>query len=126
MTAEPFPQAIFSVIEGLLPSGWDRVVFFAEYGEGFRCIEFYVKGKTGPFIKCYDLVGANQDEMYDAFDVADSAIRSERSAIPTDKLWRVMTMSVDCSGNFNIDYDYSGADEDPYEWKMEWKRRYLA
>lgn len=126
MTAESFPQTIFSAIEGLLPSGWDRVVIFAEYGEGSRCIEFYVKSKTGPFVKCYDLAGANQDEMYNAFDVVDSTIRSMRSAIPADKLWRVMTMDVDRSGNFNIDYDYLGVGEDLYGWKMEWRRRHLS
>ena len=51
-------QSIFDEVYKYLPSEWNKVVIYLEYGESSYSISFYVK-ELGKYQKCYDLKGVS-------------------------------------------------------------------
>ena len=113
-------QKIFDEISKYLPSEWSKIVAYFEYGEASYTFEFYVKvGEQ--FIKCYDLPQAVDDDLFASFKTIDKIIAPERG----DNDWTSMTMIIDAEGNMHTDFDYTDLLEGSYQFKKEWKAKYL-
>ena len=123
MISEKIYQSIFDEVSIYLPSSWDRVVIYLEYGESSYSISFYVK-ESGKYTKCYDLKGVSDEELYRSFKKINNAVAKQRNAIDGDK-WSNMTMSVESSGKMKVDFDYTDLTEKAYQYSREWKKRYL-
>lgn len=123
MINEKIYQSIFDEVSIYLPSSWDRVVIYLEYGESSYSISFYVK-ESGKYAKCYDLKGVSDEELYRSFKKINNAVAKQRNAIDGDK-WSNMTMSVESSGKMKVDFDYTDLTEKAYQYSREWKKRYL-
>ena len=116
-------QFIFDEVCKYLPSKWDRVVIYLEYGESSYSMSFYVK-ESGNYTKCYDLKGISGEELYQSFKRINHAVAIERNMITGEK-WSNMTMVVERSGKMKVDFDYTDLTDKAYEYSKKWKKEYL-
>lgn len=119
-------QNIFDQIEEFLPVNWNKVIFYAEYGKNSYSMEFYTAKEGGEYTKCFALPGVNRADLLKLFQEINLLIRKKRDTITSEKLWSNMTMTVEHSGAFKVDYDYTDLLENAYEYKNLWKEKYLA
>ena len=66
MNEEIFQQ-VFDLIQPVLPSGWEKVVFFAGYTAGSYTMKFYTSDKKGVFTDCFSQKGANKAQLIKTF-----------------------------------------------------------
>jgi hypothetical protein len=123
MINEHVYQNIFNELEMYLPKGWDRLIVYLEYGNESYSFSFYVK-INGNFIKCYDLPGITDEELVRSFERIDKLVLKERSI--EKEVWSNMTMIVSSKGEMHTDFDYTDLSQGAYQYKKNWKRRYLA
>ena len=123
MMNEKIYQLIYDEISEFLPKGWKRAVIYLEYGEDSYSFSFFIKEKE-QYIKCYDLTGVTEDELMNTFKRIDKAVLEERKK-STGNLWTNMTMVVTDDGSMHTDYDYTDLSENAYQYKKNWKKRYL-
>ena len=117
-------QSIFDEVYKYLPSAWDKVVIYLEYGESSYSISFYVK-KNGKYTKCYDLDGISDEEFYQSFKKINQNVMLKRNGITGD-IWSNMTMVVEHSGKMHVDYDYTDLTEKAYQYSKRWAKIYLV
>lgn len=117
-------QSIFDEVSNYLPSDWNKVVVYLEYGESSYSISFYVK-QSGNYIKCYDINGISDDDLYQSFKKINNDIVIQRDMVAGEK-WSNMTMVVERSGKMNVDFDYTDLTERAYQYSKEWKKKYLV
>lgn len=116
-------QEIYNELDKYLLNGWDRLVIYLEYGKASYSFSFFIKANN-EYIKCYDLPDVSEDELENSFKKIDSLIFEERKK---DKnLWTNMTMVVDSNGKMKTDFDYTDLSAGTYQFKKEWKKRYLV
>ena len=116
-------QKIYENLAVFLPDAWEKLVVYLEYGEEAYTFSFYVK-VDGKFIKCYDLPGLDEEQLFRAYREIDLLVEPERNALPGGR-WTVMTMLVDSDGKMHTDFDYSDLSSGTYEYRKAWKQRYL-
>ena len=117
-------QQIFDLLSELLPTVWEKIVFYLEYGEASYSAALYVK-IDGSYIDGVDLPGVYEDQVFEAFDAIDELVLPEREAIQ-ESLWTNMTMCVDNTGHMRTDFDYSELSESGYKYQENWKKKYLS
>lgn len=117
-------QVIFDEVSKYLPSNWDKVVIYLEYGESSYSISFFVK-QSGNYTKCYDISGVSDEELYQSFNRINNDIIMQRDKNVGEK-WSNMTMVVERSGKLHVDYDYTDLTEKAYQYSKEWKKKYLV
>ena len=117
-------QSIFDEVYKYLPSEWNKVVIYLEYGESSYSISFYVK-ELGKYQKCYDLKGVSDEELYQSFKKINNYITIQRDMIAGEK-WSNMTMVIARSGDIHVDFDYTDLTERAYQYSKEWKMKYLV
>ena len=113
-------QQIYNELEKFLPSEWNKVVAYFEYGAASYTFEFYVKTSNG-YIKCYDFPNINEDALFNAFKVIDKLLSSNRN----NDDWTNMTMIVDGDGNMHADFDYTDLTDCAFQYMKDWKNKYL-
>ena len=124
MMDEKVFQRIFDEIVRYLNLNWDKVVVYLEYGEASYSFSFYVKSKD-ECVKCFDLPGVSEDELMKTFKKIDSIVSKERGKNGQEK-WTNMTMVVTNKGQMHTDFDYTDLSEGTYQFKKEWKKKYLV
>ena len=125
MAVESF-QMIFDRIAQFLPSGWDSVVFYAEYTDSSYSMEFYVRNQNGQYVKCYDLANVSHDALFEQFLEIDKFLDVQRKRLEQSKRWSNLTMIVRDDGKVKIDYGYGDPfEEGAYARRKEWKLKYL-
>lgn len=118
-------QELFNLIQPYLPTGWKKVVLYAEYGVASYSIEFFVKTTADEYIKCFDLPGIDEDALLDTFDEMDEVYSAQRTELPKSSIWTNATIVIDSTGKMNADFDYTDLTEDGYAYKQNWKLKYL-
>ena len=103
----------------LLPSGWEKVVLYAEIDTMHYNIFFYVK-HNGAYYQCYNLerlCGTKEIEIDDfATNWYEIALKDKEQ-----EDWVAYTLTVNASGEFEVEYSYEG------DFSItEWKKRYLS
>lgn len=119
-------QKVFDKIEGFLPVDWNKLIFYVEYGENSYSMEFYVRKEEGEYIKCFALPGIKRVDLLRVFQEINLLIKQKRDTVVSEKQWSNMTMTVDRTGAFKADYDYTDLLEEAYEHKKLWKEKYLV
>ena len=122
MMNETVYQNIYEELNKYLMPGWEKLVVYLEYGNASYSFSFFVK-KGKDYLKCYDLQGVSEDELAKSFKKIDNLINKERGKLKD--VWTNMTMVVDNEGNMHTDYDYTDLSEGTYQFKKNWKKKYL-
>lgn len=116
-------QIIFDEVSSLIKTSWDKIVIYLEYGEKSYSFSFYVK-ESDKYIKCYDLKGLSENKLDATFKRIDEVVAPERNALK--KKWSNMTMVVSSEGDMHTDFDYSDLSQGTYQFKKEWKKKYIV
>lgn len=123
MINEKIYQGIYDELSKYLASGWEKLVVYLEYGNASYSFSFYVKTKEG-YVKCYDLPDVSEKVLDSSFKKIDKLVSKERNK-DKDELWSNMTMIVTTSGDMHADLDYTDLSEGTYQFKKDWKKKYL-
>lgn len=124
MINENVYQAIFNELSKYLTSVWDKLIVYLEYGNASYSFAFYIK--TGSkYIKCYDIPDISEDELAKSFKNIDIIVSNERNK-GNEKLWTNMTMIITNDGQMHTDFDYTDLSEGTYQFKKNWKKKYIG
>lgn len=127
MSEQTMFPGIVSILERTLPDDWNTVIFYAKYSDDAFSIEYYVKMRqSNSFIKCFSIPGIERAALLNDFIEIDKVISAERESLDQSKRWSSMTLVLQASGKFRVDYGYDNLDESPYLKKQEWKKKYLG
>ncbi|SHM97459.1 Protein of unknown function, DUF600 [Anaerosporobacter mobilis DSM 15930] len=118
-------QYIWDNISDLIPSKWESVVFYAEYGQESFSMEYFVEQEKGSYKKCFQLDNIDRKIMLERFLNIDKYINHIRNQLANKEKWSNMTLRISNSGEIKADYDYSDLAEQAYEHKKRWEERYL-
>ena len=77
------------------------------------------------YIKCYDIPSVSDKELAKSFSAIDKIVSKERSQ-EKKALWTNMTMIVTKTGQMHTDFDYTDLSEGKYQFKKNWKKKYLC
>lgn len=122
MINEKVYQNIYDELEGYLPKGWDKLIVYLEYGNDSYSFSFYVK-IAGKYVKCYDLQEISDEVLAESFSKIDKVVLEERKK--KKESWSNMTMTVSCEGEMHTEFDYTDLSEGTYQYKKNWKKKYL-
>ena len=117
-------QAVFDVVAPLVPKGWTKLVIYLEYGEKSYSFSFYYN-EGEKYIKCFDIPGVLDETILTAFREIDKIVSPERGKLKGE-LWSNMTMVVNSNGNMHTDFDYTDLSLGTYQYKKDWKKKYLV
>ena len=117
-------QKIYDELHKYLTPDWIKLVVYLEYGENSYSFSFYEKIKDR-YINGYNLPGASEKEIDKSFRKIDKIVLKERKK-EKDELWTNMTMTVTKTGHMNADFDYTDLSEGTYQFKKNWKKKYLS
>ena len=112
---------------GFAPSGWTRIIVYAELSEDLCETRFYFAVPKRKYIQCYELCKKGVAE--EAIDQALDAIRDllfplwEKNR--KDSPWTNCTIVAYTDGTFSADYDNTNLDEGSYEYRKIWTNKYL-
>ncbi|MCR5500794.1 MAG: antitoxin YezG family protein [Acetatifactor sp.] len=123
MINEIIYQNIYDEIEKFLLPEWDRLVIYLEYGEASYSFSFYVRS-NGNYTKCYDLPQVSEENLTRSFETIDALLEKERSN--NKESWSNMTIVIEKPNNMHADFDYSDLSEGTYQYKKDWKKKYLV
>ena len=115
-------QEIFNEFAKFLPYGWEKLIVYLEYAMDSYTFSFYVF-INGQYVKCYDLPGIDEEELIASYRRIDGVISGIRNKEVGE--WTNMTMIVDKEGKMKTEFDYTDLLEDGYQYKKNWKKKYL-
>ena len=124
MISESVYQAIYDEIRQYLATDWEKLIVYFEYGEASYLISFYAKYGS-EYVKCYDLPNVLEDDLVNSFVKINDIVSAERNK-EESQIWSNMTMVLDSTGNVHIDYDYTDLSNGTFQFKKEWKKKYLV
>lgn len=120
-------QKISDYLQPVLPEGWSRVCLYAEITETYSEIVYYcfINEQNKP-IQCYNLTSKYKISEADI----DNAITNITFEIENERKnalhkWSVMTYILFADAKFEVSYDYSNLTDGSYEFKKNWKKKYL-
>ena len=123
MMNEKIYQNMYDELDKYLVSGWEKLVVYLEYGKASYSFSFFVKVKD-KYVKCYDLPGVSDDDLAESFKKIDKFMDKERKKNKDE--WSNMTFIVEKSGKMHADLDYTDLSEGTYQYKKNWKKKYLV
>lgn len=124
MMNEKMYQSIFDELSKYLTAEWNKLIVYLEYGNASYSFAFYIQ--TGDkYIKCYDIPGISDKELAKSFSSIDKIVSEERSQ-EKKAPWTNMTMTVTRTGQMHTDFDYTDLSEGTYQFKKNWKKKYLC
>ena len=116
-------QMIFDELSKFLSTDWEKIVVYVEYGEDSYSYSLYERIRNN-YTNGYDLPGISEKEIDKSFNKIDKMIRKEREKAKGE-LWTNMTIVITNSGDMKAEYDYTDLTEGTYQYKKDWKKRYL-
>ena len=116
-------QEIFNEFAKYLPRGWEKLIVYLEYGMDSYTFSFYAL-LNGNYVKCYDLPGIDEEALLVSYKKIDSIISGIRNKEVGE--WTNMTMIVDNEGKMKSEFDYTDLMEEGYQFKKNWKKKYLT
>lgn len=122
MLNESVYQLIYDEISDFLPASWEKIVVYLEHGEDSYSYSFYVKNNN-EYKKCFDLENISEEKLLSSFARIEKVIAKERKK--EKNVWSNMTMIIDKKGALKVDFDYTDLSDGTYQYKKEWKKKYL-
>lgn len=121
---EKMLMQIYTELEYTLPSGWTKLLLRAYYSEGSYELKYYVfLGEK--VVDCYLLPNISRRQLFQTFLKIDKIISPQRDALPVDKKWTIMTLTLQSDGFFNADFDYNKSTSDIFSYYKKWETKYL-
>ncbi|WP_257350208.1 antitoxin YezG family protein [Pseudalkalibacillus decolorationis] len=130
---EELYQNIGITLNDMIPEAWGKIALFAEFRSDLKRIFFYYipSGKTDPVynLNVPDLYSINEEEyqelefqLYDYFTELWEEFRNQNQ-----EQWTNLTLTIDNTGDFKIDYNYEDLSEvDSYEQQIIWEYKHLG
>jgi hypothetical protein len=114
-----------------IPEQWEKIALYGEINDYSRTVFFYFKPKNrSEWIYSLDF-----EDIYDSdeekLDASLTAIEHKTAEIwesikkETGKPFSWMTLIINESGKFEINYSYEKPSDSPVEQKKRWKEQYL-
>ena len=116
-------QEIFDELGKYLPSRWEKLIVYLEFGNASYSFSFFVK-TSGAYVKCFDIPGVDEKDLDASFKRINEMVSKERAKEKGD-IWSNMTMSVSATGDMHTDFDYTDLSGGTYQFKKDWKKKYL-
>ena len=117
-------QEVFCKVEEYLPQEWEKCCFYAAFTVGTYTMKFYVKNKKGEYVDCFNL-GIDDNQLTFLFMDIDDIIRPYRDALDAKQKWSVLTLLVESSGKFGVEFDYTEVSENSIDYQRGWEKKYL-
>lgn len=130
---EELYQEIATQLNEMIPEDWEKVLMYTEVSEGADTGYFYYypEGAQSP-ICCFDIYNIFEidedtyDEMHDKLMEYFRELWEEFKNNKQEP-WTNLTFTLDNTGKFKIDYDYTDLSEaDNYEQRIIWEYKYLG
>ena len=118
-------QDIMDILADILPQKWARAVYRADYTEGSYSMKYYVDLGDGEYTDCFKLGTPTKSQVLSAFRAMNEKIITYRQSLSDKEKWSVLTMTVDSSGKFKADFDFTNISEIPVSYQTDWENRYL-
>ena len=115
---------IFDAISPGLPADWDRVILYEECLPSSYSVEYYVEA-AGSTVKCFDLPGAQDEELLSRFARVNDLIMPLRVAEGEPGYWSNITLVWE-RGSLGVLFDSTDLLESGYEHKKLWANRFLG
>lgn len=129
---EEFYQLIGNKLVGIIPDEWDKIYLYAEVLPGSIIIYFYFESATkNEWIYSHNIpefYGVDE-RIYDRLhgELRDYFVELNKESRSTlDQPWTNLTMYLDQSGKFNIDYIYDAVVFNPSKQRTIWKYKVLG
>ena len=116
-------QKIYDEVANCILPESEKVVIYLEYSENSYSYSFYEKINS-KYVNAYDLSGVSEKKIDGAFRRIDKVIMKERRK-EKDDLWSNMTLSISKNGDMRADFDYTDLSDGNYQYKKDWKKKYL-
>lgn len=123
MISEAVYQNIYEELSRYLMPGWKKLVVYLEYGNASYSFSFFIQN-SNEYVKCYNLPNVSDEELVKSFSKIDKIVSTERKKV--DETWSNMTMVVDNTGSMHTDFDYTDLSQGNYQYKKDWKKKYLV
>lgn len=114
------------VLEELLnvvPAGWKKIAFYAEYESGSYSMKYYVDMGDGKYKDCFDI--APEKDIIKTFLKIDRIFSEERKKIAEKELWTVVSIFFSAEGKVKALYDYQNVQDNSIEYFEKWKKKHL-
>lgn len=118
-------EKIFNNLQEGLPKEWKQVVFYAAYSNGSYVMKYFVKSSKGEYTDCFSLTTQNKSKLIKQFMNLDKVISPYREKLSSKEKWSMMTLTVDNTGKFKTDFDYSSIDDNMISFESGWKKKFL-
>ena len=118
-------QNIYDELSEVLPREWNKVIFYAEYGDASFGIEYYYTVGNSAMTKCFDQPGMTRQVLMKCFMKIDKILKKYRAELSDKQRWTNMTMVFFDSGETKVDFDYTDLSECAYKYKEQWRENYL-
>ena len=132
LNEEELYQKIGNKLVGIIPDEWDKIYLYAEILPGSSIIYFYFESATKKEL----IYSHNIPEIYGVderiYDRLHGEIReyfvelNKESRSTLDQPWTNLTMHLEQSGKFNIDYSYDEVVYNPSQQRTIWKYEVLG
>ena len=125
-------EIIAKKIQVVLPKDWVKVIFYAEVTDDSYEMFYYVfmPDQDKP-IQCYDLPDLyeiEEEQIDDIFEELYAPLLEEKTQLINDgkEPWTNYTLVLNGDGHFTVDFDFSSLEDGSYEYRKNWKEKYLT
>jgi hypothetical protein len=124
-------EMIAERIQDILPQGWKKVVFYAEVTDDSYEMFYYVfTSESDKPIQCYDLPDLyeiDENQIDAIFEELYEPLRKERSSLIAEgkEPWSNYTLILNSDSSFKVDYDFTSLEDGGYEYRKQWKNKYI-
>ncbi|WP_054024971.1 immunity protein YezG family protein [Bacillus sp. FJAT-28004] len=129
---EELYQLIGNNLVGIIPDEWDKIYLYAEILPDSRIVYFYYKStKKNSLIHCHNIpdVYGVDSRIYDQLfiELEENFVNLNAESCKNSlQPWTNLTMFLDQSGKFNVDYNYDEILLSPNRQRTIWKYEVLG
>ena len=114
-------QIIADKLQNILPLGWEKAVFMAEYTSGSYSMRCFYDAGNGKYQDCMGGSGSAKVQMIKLYKEINQEIQKVRDELEDDKLWYSVTLEIDSKGSFKAEYDYDSHEGNAIGYIESWK-----
>lgn len=125
-------EKIANCLQSVLPAKWNKVCLYAEISEKSYEIFYYcfINGVSRP-VQCYDLTEDYQieeEQIDNVFENINAILKPVWLALKKsgEDVWTNYTLIFESTGRFWEYFDYTNLENGAYEYKIQWKEKYLV
>lgn len=114
-------QLIADIIQKVIPEGWKKAIFMAEYTSGSYSMRCFYDNGDGEYKDCLATAGNAKVQVIKLFKEVDHEIQNVRKMLEGNKLWYAVTIRIDSNGGFKAEYDYDSHEGNTIGYIENWK-----